>query len=65
MNWGSRPDINALAIGDGVNVPINCLHDVPKQQGTVVYIHPERRFFTVEFEETGIRESYCAYGPLT
>ena len=61
-------DIFKLKIGDVVHVPI-----YPKvrtailEPGRVVYIHPKKRFFTVEFLiESGarIRESYNAYGPL-
>ena len=64
MRWGGRPDINALAVGDEVCVPINCIPSIPKQLATVVYVHPKKRFFTVEFKDTKIRESYCAHGPL-
>ena len=64
MRWGGRPDINALEIGDEVSVPISGIGSSDLHRGKVVYVHPKKRFFTVEFEETGIRESYCAYGPL-
>lgn len=65
MKWVGRPDINEVAIGDEVKLPIVCLANLPSQNGKIVYIHPKKRFFTVEFEESKIRESYCAYGPLT
>ena len=61
-------DIFKLKIGDVVKMPV-----YPKvrtaflETGRVVYIHPEKRFFTVEFTtETGshFRESYSPYGPL-
>lgn len=61
-------DIFKLKTGDVVHVPI-----YPKvrtailEPGRVVYIHPQKRFFTVEFSmESGsrIRESYNPYGPL-
>lgn len=31
---------------------------LPPKKAKVIYIHPEGRFHTVEFEETGFRESY-------
>lgn len=64
MRWGGRPDMDALAIGDEVLVPIVCLPNVDKQIGKVVYIHPEKRYFTVEFPDSKIRESYCSHGIL-
>ena len=58
-----RPDIKTVAIGDEAIMPISGINNLPPQRGHVVYIHPQKRFMTVEFEN-GIRESYCAYGPM-
>jgi hypothetical protein len=57
------PDITKLQIGDTVTVPVNSWTSLPPQKGKVVYIHPKRRFFTVQFDN-GIKESYCAHGSL-
>ena len=65
MKWVGRPDINAVAIGDEVSLPICMVSHDELMRGRVVYIHPQKRFFTVEFEGSHIRESYCAYGPLS
>lgn len=61
-----RPDINKLRIGDVVRMPMSHQSGMTTQEGTVVYIHPKMRFFTLEFicETYRIRESYCAYGPV-
>lgn len=56
-----RPDVETLKLRDDVMAPIGCWFVAPAQKGTVVYIHPEKRFFTVQFEN-GIRESYCTHG---
>ena len=62
-------NINTMKLGDQINLPV-----YPKAQGyqlsvgTVVYIHPEKRFFTLEFTtELGnkIRQSYIPHGPMT
>ncbi len=65
MKWAGRPDIDSVAIGDEVNLPMCEVSQGEPVKGSVVYIHPKKRFFTVEFEKTHIRESYCAYGPLS
>lgn len=61
-------DIFKLKIGDVVHVPIYPkVRTAVLEPGRVVYIHPKKRFFTVEFSmESGsrIRESYNPYGPL-
>lgn len=64
MKWVGRPDIDRVKVGDEVNLPVTFLNDMPSFAGYVVYIHPKKRFFTVEFEKSHIRQSYCAYGPL-
>ena len=60
-----RPDINKLNLGDTVRMPLSHLSGMCPQDGTVVYIDPKLRFFTLEFifGNNRIRESYCAYGP--
>ena len=64
MKWVGRPDINQVQIGDEVCLPITYAKDLEPQKGRVAYIHPKKRFFTVEFDGNHIRESYCAYGPI-
>ena len=59
-----RPDIETVKIGDEAVLPISCINNLPPQKGHVVYIDPKKRFMTVEFEESGIRESYLAHGPI-
>lgn len=56
-----RPDIATLEVGDSVMAPVFNWCAMAPQKGTIVYIHPEKRFFTVQFEN-GIRESYCTHG---
>ena len=60
-------DISKLKIGEEVHATV-----YPKvgtacpESGIVVYVHPENRFFTVEFSlgpGAQIRESYVAHGP--
>lgn len=65
MKWVGRPDIDKVAIGDEVSLPICEVSKGEKMPGRVVYIHPEKRFFTAEFEKTHTRESYCAHGDLS
>ena len=65
MKWVGRPDIDRVAIGDEVSLPICGVSQGELVNGNVIYIHPKKRFFTVEFEGTHIRESFCAYGPLS
>ncbi len=62
----NRPDIKNMKLGDTVYVPVTFDHNFEFHEGKIVYIHPELRFYTVEFQcgESRIRESYCAYGPL-
>ena len=58
-------NLQNLKIGDRVFLPLTPEHKL--LPGTVVYIHRERRFFTVEFHtESGayVRESYPFHGPL-
>ena len=64
-NCYKRPDINKLRLGDLVRMPMSHQGGLVPQEGTVVYIHPKLRFFTLEFtgDNYRIRESYCAYGP--
>ncbi len=54
-----------LQLGDTLVLPL-CFQPGLRKEGTVVYIHPEKRFFTAEFDcgENSIRESYCAHGKL-
>lgn len=59
-----RPDIRTVKIGDEALLPIDCITNLPPQKGKVVYIDPKKRFMTVEFDNSHIRESYCAYGPI-
>lgn len=56
-----------LKIGSRVRRKISCLtekvdgHNVSREEdGTIIYIHPAGRFYTVEFQLAGgtIRESY-------
>ena len=60
-----RPDINKLRIGDVVRMPMSHQNGMSPYEGTVVYIHPKKRFFTWEFtcDSNRIKESCCAYGP--
>ena len=55
-------DMKKMKIGDKFRAPAYLrVWETKPEEGTIVYIHPERRFFTVEFiKETGvrIRESY-------
>ena len=61
-------DMDKMRIGDKFRAPIYpSVRERKLEEGTIVYIHPEKRFFTVEFiTETGIaiRESYHPAGPL-
>ena len=61
-------DMDKMQIGDKFRAPIYpSVRERKLEEGTIVYIHPEKRFFTVEFiTETGtaIRESYHPAGPL-
>ena len=57
-------NVKSLEVGDKVRTPI-----FPEREpltGTVIYIHPERRFFRVRVEtECGpLTESFCMEGPL-
>lgn len=66
MNYGGKyPGIDRLQLGDTILLPLGFQTSLRKE-GTVVYIHPEKRFFTAEFNcgQNRIRESYCAYGKL-
>ena len=65
MDWAGRPDIEKVQIGDTVHVPMGFVKDNPTVKATVTYVHPKKRFFQVEFEGTTIKESFCAYGPLS
>ena len=60
-------DMDKLKIGDRFKAPIYPrVWETRLEEGTIVYIHPKKRFFTVEFfTETGIpiRESYHPAGP--
>ena len=59
-----KPDIHKLTVGDTVRMPLSYQTGRRLLDGTVMYIHPKLRFFTLEFVvgNTRIRESYCAYG---
>lgn len=61
-------DMKKMKIGDKFRAPTYPrVWETKLEEGTIVYIHPERRSFTVEFiTETGvrIRESYHPAGPL-
>ncbi len=61
------PGIERLKTGDTLLLPLSFQHGSSPQKGTVVYIHPELRFFTAEFSVGNgrIRESYCALGDWT
>ena len=61
-------DMDKMRIGDKFRAPIYpSVRERKLEEGTIVYIHPKKRFFTVEFiTETGttIRESYHPARPL-
>lgn len=61
-------DIRKLRIGDEIDLPLHPnITDPPHSVGRVVYIHPQKRFFTLEFTSKAgekIRESYVPHGPL-
>lgn len=61
-------DINTLKLGDVIAVaPFPKVNGLGIKEGTITYIHPKKRFFTVEFRINNtlvIRESYKPYGPL-
>ena len=53
-----------LKIGDTVTVTVHGPNK--KLEGKVIYIHPEKRYFRVEFETKGgkkLTECYSFYGP--
>ena len=56
-----------IAIGKTVERPVFMEGGYEIMVGTVTYIHPEGRFYTVRFEAEGgiIEESYCFYGKLS
>ena len=59
-------NLETLKVGDSVELPIYPEHTC--HEGKVVFIHPEKRFFTVEFSLDGgifIRESFPFHGPMT
>lgn len=61
-------DIIRMKLGDEVRLPVfPRTHALGFDVGKVVYIHPKKRFFTVEFvtaSGAAIRESYNPAGPL-
>ena len=66
MNYGAKyPGIDKLQLGDTLVLPL-CFQPGLRKEGTVVYIHPEGRFYTLEFTFPGgldgkprkFRESY-------
>ena len=60
--------IGSLRLGDRINLPVYPgVKGYSVSAGRVVYIHPEKRFFTLEFTtELGnkIRQSYIPHGPM-
>lgn len=64
--YGGKMNLTNLKVGDRISLPIYPFHD--PREGRVVYIHPERRFFSVEFTmDDGVRtvrEDFNFYGPL-
>lgn len=61
-------DIGKIRLGDKLNLPVYPeAKGYPVSAGEVVYIHPQGRFFTLEFTtELGnkIRQSYIPHGPM-
>ena len=58
-------NINSIEIGNTVMLPIYPRTDANIKEGKVVYIHPEKRFFTLEYEVPSgakIRESFVPRG---
>lgn len=58
---------NTLKPSDELDLPVfPKVTDAHLSRGKVVYIHPDRHFFTLEFKTPlgkTIRESYSFYGP--
>lgn len=49
-------DMDKMRIGDKFRAPIYpSVRERKLEEGTIVYIHPEKRFFTVEFIEAASR----------
>ena len=60
-------DIATMKIGDEIRARIYPNVTAGSLTGRVVYIHPKKRFFTLEFTTASgarIRESYAPGGPL-
>ena len=55
-----------VKVGDQVRLPLTLDKGFKMLTGTVIWIHPERRFFQVEFQLPGgtVRESYSFYGEM-
>lgn len=60
-------DLRRVKLGDRVSLPIYpAVPGYSPEEGVVVYIHPQRRYFTVEFTTIlgrKIRQSYIPSGP--
>ena len=58
---------NTLKLGDELDLPVfPKVTNAKLSRGKVVYIHPDRHFFTLEFTTPlgkTIRESYSFFGP--
>ena len=57
--------IAAMRIGDVVMLPMYPPTEADLKVGRVVYIHPKKRFFTLEYETlkgVKIRESFVPWG---
>ena len=61
-------DMKRMKLGDRIDLPVYPkVNEAVLSLGEVVYIHPKKRFFTLEFTtDRGrkIRESYIPRGPI-
>lgn len=57
IKLGARIPLIPITLGDAIDI---CNKNKRTMLGTVVYIHPKRRYFTAEFEVHGqkIKESF-------